>query len=288
MVQGQDFFFSFFTSLHSSLKDRSRSKHSIQMLLFDPSFIFLVPTLLIPLFANGDATTKTLTFMIPTPEQGLAYLNNKAIIAAFAFYVLAQLFTLGSGRSTKTANWFLLNGAIIHVAMDGLTGGYHAIPLMDASYRQLDNRFNEDRKTGASEDAWAAAYLVVTLELFVMAPMCFVTYFACMKKKSWRQEMVLLTGFIQLLGTIMFVFPEFVTGCKNLSPFGLEGCIERFTSVPSGSTLEYHGLFFLFAVGANLVWIFVPLKLMVNAWNENLAAKTGTFKSTTKTKAKIY
>ena len=100
--------------------------------------------------------------------------------------------------------------------------------------------------------------------------------------------MVLLTGFIQLLGTIMFVFPEFVTGCKNLSPFGLEGCIERFTSVPSGSTLEYHGLFFLFAVGANLVWIFVPLKLMVNAWNENLAAKTGTFKSTTKTKAKIY
>ncbi|GMI61519.1 hypothetical protein ScalyP_jg9061 [Parmales sp. scaly parma] len=258
------------------------------MLLFDPSFIFLVPTLLIPLFANGDATTKTLTFMIPTPEQGLAYLNNKAIIAAFAFYVLAQLFTLGSGRSTKTANWFLLNGAIIHVAMDGLTGGYHAIPLMDASYRQLDNRFNEDRKTGASEDAWAAAYLVVTLELFVMAPMCFVTYFACMKKKSWRQEMVLLTGFIQLLGTIMFVFPEFVTGCKNLSPFGLEGCIERFTSVPSGSTLEYHGLFFLFAVGANLVWIFVPLKLMVNAWNENLAAKTGTFKSTTKTKAKIY
>jgi len=257
------------------------------MLLLDPTFLFLGPTLLVPLFASGDPKTHTLNLAPPTQADVLAYLQEPAVIACFVFIILGLL--LGGKRSNRTAVWFLMNGGIVHIAMDGLTGGYHALPLMDKSYRQLDNRFNDDVSTGASHDAWAAAFLVVTLELFVMAPMCWLSYYAISNNKAWRQEISFMTAFLQFLGTIMFVFPEFITGCRNLSPFGFDGCLARFTSVPPGSTLEYHGLFFGFAVGANLIWLAVPLKLMINAWSENIEIKTGKVSETNgKRKAKIF
>jgi len=257
------------------------------MLFLDPTFLFLGPTLLVPLFASGDVATRTLTIAAPTVDEFVAYFKEPTVLACFAFIIVMLL--LGGKRPNRVAYWFLLNGGIVHIAMDGLTGGYHALPLLDKSYRQLDNRFNDDIPSGSSEDAWAAAYLVVSLELFVMAPMCAVCYYAISKRKNYAQEMTILTAFLQLLGTIMFVFPEFITGCRNLSPFGFDGCIARFTTVPKGTTLPYHALFFGFAVGANLIWIIVPLKIMINAWRENMALKSG--KGSTngiKQKAKVF
>ena len=40
------------------------------------------------------------------------------------------------------ANWFLWNGGVIHVTMDGLTGGYSKLPLLAENYRMLDRRAN--------------------------------------------------------------------------------------------------------------------------------------------------
>ena len=64
--------------------------------------------------------------------------------------------------------------------MDGLTGGYHLLPLMDQNYRRLDNRANGDfvdglvqvdssaTKLGVTEDAVAVALLVFRVELYIM------------------------------------------------------------------------------------------------------------------------
>ena len=42
----------------------------------------------------------------------------------------------------RAANWYLLNGGVIHLAMDGLTGGYSFMPHMSDNYQKLDNRAN--------------------------------------------------------------------------------------------------------------------------------------------------
>ena len=39
-------------------------------------------------------------------------------------------------------NAMQINGAVIHVTMDGLTGGYQLLDLMSENYRNLDNRAN--------------------------------------------------------------------------------------------------------------------------------------------------
>merc|ERR1712086_419652 len=254
------------------LKRWSTVSEVVVMLVTDPSFAFLFPTLFLPLFVHGDVTTKVLRFSVPDLDVLQEYFTNYAFLACVGFFVLAQILTIG-GSSSRTANWFLLNGCIIHVAMDGLTGGFHALPALDNAYRQLDNRFNYPDPTGSSEDAYAAAKVVVSLELFLMAPMCLITYYGCLRKRIWSNEMVMLTAFLRLIGTIVFIVPEFITGCKNLSPFGLESCETRFKTVPEGTTLYYHMLYFGFAVGANIVWIVVPAKLMLDAWCSNCALK---------------
>ena len=59
--------------------------------------------------------------------------------------VAEPLLTHGRGICSgeeRAANWYLLNGGVIHLAMDGLTGGYLFMPLMSDNYQKLDNRAN--------------------------------------------------------------------------------------------------------------------------------------------------
>ena len=85
------------------------------------------------------------------------------------------------------ANWFLWNGGVIHVTMDGLTGGYSKLPLLAENYRMLDRRANgklidglasAEGISGLTDDAVAGAFVVFRVELFVMAPLCLLTYIA--------------------------------------------------------------------------------------------------------------
>lgn len=58
-----------------------------------------------------------------------------------------------------------LSGGVIHIAMDGLVGGWHVNRLFDQQYRQLDNRFNDDvprSRGGPTADAIAVGFLVST------------------------------------------------------------------------------------------------------------------------------
>lgn len=59
----------------------------------------------------------------------------------------------------------LSNLILIKVAR--MTGGHHFLPLLNKHYGLLDRRFLEDETT---------SWLITQIELFVMAPLCLLTY----------------------------------------------------------------------------------------------------------------
>jgi hypothetical protein len=230
-------------------------------ILLDPFVLFCLGCLVTPLIvesADGDVALRG--FGDGTAELWKAYFTDTAVLCAAAFAAAAVLIASDypalSPSDTSAANWFLANGAIIHVAMDGLTGGFKFLPMMSENYMRLDNRalgFGNDAN-GLTDDAVAVATVVFRAELFVMAPLCFLTYVSYYSRSKYCPALALVTLSAQLWGTVMFVGPELLTGCKNMVPIGQDGCSAGFS--------RYELLYFWFAVGANFLWIVMPLRMM--------------------------
>ena len=68
--------------------------------------------------------------------------------------------------------WYLLNGSIIHMLMDGGVGSVHVLPAMDKQYKRLDKRFT--RPLG--DERGSCIWLVGMLELCVKGPLCLLLY----------------------------------------------------------------------------------------------------------------
>ena len=231
----------------------------ISTLLLDPFVLFCLGCLITPLLVVSESDAEglgTLHVRAFDVENWKAHFGDPAVLACCAFTFVAVLIASDypalPSAETASANWFLANGAIIHTAMDGMTGGLGFLPLMKDNYQKLDNRFSG---TSASEDAVAVAQTTFRSELFVMAPLCFLTYCAIYARSKYAPSLSLVTLSAQLWGTVMFVGPEIMTGCKNMVPIGITGCL-------SASYSPYELLYFWFAVGANFLWIIVPLRMM--------------------------
>eukprot|EP01096_Ripella_sp_DP13-Kostka_P006319 TRINITY_DN2265_c0_g1_i1.p1 TRINITY_DN2265_c0_g1~~TRINITY_DN2265_c0_g1_i1.p1 ORF type:complete len:257 (-),score=145.04 TRINITY_DN2265_c0_g1_i1:39-758(-) len=209
--------------------------------LIDPTVLFVVGCLSVApaleYVRNPAGFEKELT----------EYLLDPALIAG----VVALFFGILIGgfwtkkTSVHSALWFLFNGAIIHITMDGLTGGYHFLKLLDNHYTKLDQRFRDDETT---------SWLITQVELFIMAPLCLLTYRAIVKASSWKYPFIILTSTFQLIGAIFFFFSEVVSGFKN---------------VPIDRNLEFtfdHILYFWFGYGANLIWIVIPVAFIINSF----------------------
>merc|ERR1711974_284681 len=100
----------------------------------------------------------------------------------------------------RVALWFLFNGAFIHITMDGLTGGYHMLDLLNRHYVLLDRRFLTDEIT---------SWMITQLELFIMAPLSLLAYVTVVKKSSFRYPVTILLSTMQLLGAIFFFGTQF-------------------------------------------------------------------------------
>jgi hypothetical protein len=95
------------------------------------------------------ASLGALPELAPRPFDAQAWLGHfadPAVALGGALMLLVEGLRAAAGilspGDERAANWFLLNGGVIHTMMDGLTGGYHFLPLMDENYRRLDNRAN--------------------------------------------------------------------------------------------------------------------------------------------------
>jgi hypothetical protein len=100
-----------------------------------------------------------------------------------------------------------------------------------------------------------------------MAPLCWATYVLTVRGSKYAQDMWIITCVFQIFGTIAFLAPELLDGCMNMQPFGVHGCL------PLPPLTPFYGMYFYFAVGANFIWIFVPLYIIACAMRENAVAK---------------
>jgi len=131
----------------------------------DPTFLFCIGTLMSVVFVRGDSEAQTLNF-VPFDEIGKQLREqfiDPAFVAGSIFLFIAYSMTSDSVQNRFSqsqrmeAGWYLWNGAIIHVMMDGMAGaalftngangtkpakGGWGLKLMNENYQILDKRFS--------------------------------------------------------------------------------------------------------------------------------------------------
>jgi len=87
------------------------------------------------------------------------------------------------------------------------------------------------------------------------------TFLALRRRSAVSPALELLASTLQLLGTVFFLGPEFMTGCKNMQPFGPSphGCF------PPPLDSLWTAFYWHFGIGVNAVWVFIPLLLGARA-----------------------
>lgn len=265
--------------------------------------LMFVAFLWMPLFvkpSTNDPYDPERSLLVPNPDFSLdlvhAHWSDPAMQFGAAYFAIAWLVpavlrvlsraqrnkkgveTQWTAGEARGAAWFLLNGGIIHVIMDGLTGGFglshNMLPLMFANYRLLDNRCREDvpyAQGGPNPGSVSTAVTVFRLELFAMAPLCLLTYWAYVLRKPFRHELEVITLTFQFIGTVFFIVPELMTGCEAVSPFGksaLGGCF----GAPDPNSL-YDLMYFYFAFGMNIVWLVIPALMAWSSIRESASLK---------------
>jgi hypothetical protein len=215
-------------------------------------------------FLTPSEKDMTLRLHAPEARKVLQALVDPALLAGLGFLALALYLTKDSKPLARgdrlRAGWYLWNGVIFHTVMDGMVGmGF--FPHLSAFYNHLDNRFREHvthANGGAHHGELAMIKLIVTIELFVMAPLCVAAFVAISNRAPWRYAVEVCVSTMHVFGTVMFLFPELMNGCLNLVPIGAKkSCVAGFSL--------YELFFFWFATGMNAVWIVVPLYLGVTA-----------------------
>jgi hypothetical protein len=190
------------------------------------------------------------------------------------------------GSSTWVAKWFLFNGIIIHLFLDGflffsflltflnkqlvnkqpfllllllllllgsrLVGGFGFVPPLYAAYSTLDGRYPKKLPL---------VMLVCFLEISVMFPLCLSTYRAIVQRRPQRHLLQVVTSLIQVVGTYFFTLDEVLGGFQDV-PF------DRHFEF----TFHHVFYFWVFFVAANLLWTFLPLYLIIKAWRPIVGA----------------
>jgi hypothetical protein len=236
----------------------------------DPTFLFLLPTLMSVVFVKGDAATQTLSVVAAAdlPQRLMDHVCDPAW-AAGALFLYAAYTLAGGAAATKgrfsfaercAAGWYLWNGCICHLMMDGMAGGPNGgwgLKVMHENYAILDRRFDEASTTAIASDV-AVGTVVTQTELVFHAGLCLAAYVGLASRKGWADGVGLVALSFQLFGAFVFILPEFMTGCENMVPHGVKNCM------PGFSLFEL--FYFWFGVGVNVVWVIVPAVMIVNIW----------------------
>ena len=114
-----------------------------------------------------------------------------------------------TGEEEFSHIWFICNGAIIHCFMDGTVGGLNGCPPLYKSYSILDRRFKKNEPLVLG---------ICFVELFFMGPLAlYLGRLYATERSVLREIMNIILSFVQLLGTIYFVFhaaiKDFVDVC---------------------------------------------------------------------------
>eukprot|EP00744_Colponema_vietnamica_P009242 GILI01013163.1.p1 GENE.GILI01013163.1~~GILI01013163.1.p1 ORF type:complete len:195 (+),score=39.51 GILI01013163.1:46-630(+) len=153
------------------------------------------------------------------------------------------------------AGWFIFNGVLIHIFLDGLVGACQNVPYLFELYSHLDKRY-------PLRDP--SVMMISYTELFVMGPLCLFVYYGILHRKPWRHPLQLLVSAIQLVGTIIFTGGEIMSDFAHIP-----------TDFELTFTLDKIVFFWVFFVAANLLWSILPLCLICSSFASIVSAING-------------
>jgi hypothetical protein len=175
----------------------------------DPFVVFCVTCILTPVtLASGELTR----------QQIVDYFLEPSMIFSLTLLLLTVLETHVGGRCVPLsrgeryrARWYLLNGAIIHILMDGLVGIFKTNALFAANYAKIDKRYGDP----LGDFRGSAVHIVSGIELFVKGPVCLLAYRAFHRGSPHRDVIEFFTCVTQAYGTIVYLGQELLTGMQN-------------------------------------------------------------------------
>mgnify|MGYP002386381770 CR=1 FL=1 len=103
------------------------------------------------------------------------------------------------------------------------------------------------------------AIITAYLEFFVMAPLCFLLYRSLVQKRPSRHIFQAIVATLQAIGTYYFTLDEIWNGFKNVP-------VDR----DFDFTFEHIFYFWIFFVGANILWFFGSIALVISAWKNQM------------------
>ncbi|GET87387.1 hypothetical protein, conserved [Leishmania tarentolae] len=115
------------------------------------------------------------------------------------------------GERTR-ARWYLLNGIIVHMFMDGCVGVFKTNSLLAENYAKIDARYASE--LGSFNGS--AVHVVSLMELFVKGPLCVLLYWAFQVRHPMRDALEFFTCVTQAYGTIVYLGQEAISGAPNL------------------------------------------------------------------------
>eukprot|EP01060_Flectonema_neradi_P002445 TRINITY_DN114_c6_g1_i2.p1 TRINITY_DN114_c6_g1~~TRINITY_DN114_c6_g1_i2.p1 ORF type:complete len:258 (+),score=28.72 TRINITY_DN114_c6_g1_i2:42-815(+) len=238
--------------------------------VFDPMGVFCALCLLVPLFYDADTTNADRIEMITCP-----YVFGPVLLT-IAVYVISHVcgkrVTLSDKDSVK-AGWYLFNGTIIMMLMDGFAGGLQAVPLLSPQYLKVDARYvclfflpltpcttRKHRhlffKKNRYADKDSSAVMIAYIEIFMQTPACLITYLCYCWNHPLKYPMEIVTCTLHFMGTVAFAGPVILSDFEHVY-------VDRnFEFTPD------HLVFFWFAFGINTMWIIVPFLLGKHAVKE--------------------
>ena len=133
-------------------------------------------------------------------------------------------------------NWHLWNSILIYVMMDGLNGAFSEfgfLPYLHKNvYHMIDRRYRRHLTDKPGGPSGYEASVVRTLngtELFVYSWMSFLTAVSICNGRKWHKTLEVCVLTMAAYGAIMFLLPDYMTGCLNMHPMGKPGCMPPFT-----------------------------------------------------------
>lgn len=212
--------------------------------LIDPFVLFCVGCIVTPVAIQLDTLTTS---------DIQDYFCHPSMLFCFGLLLVSVLETKFSKKCVPLtfaerirARWYLLNGIVIHILMDGLVGVFHMNKLFAQNYAKLDKRYGEPLGTFNG----STVHIVSAMELFVKGPICILLYRAMHRGSKHRDVLEFFTCVTQVYGTIVYLGQEAISGAPNLD-------------VDYNLTFSFHFLlYFWFAVVFGcLLYIVVPIVL---------------------------
>lgn len=226
--------------------------------LIDPFVLFCVGCIVTPVAIQLDTLTQT---------EITAFFTHPAMLACAVLLVAVWLETHFNGQCVKlsfkervVARWYLLNGVVIHILMDGLVGVFKANHLFAVNYAKLDRRYGDELGTFNG----SAVHIISLMELVVKGPICILLYRAIHRGSPHRNALEFFTCVTQVYGTIVYLGQEAISGAPNLD-----------VDYKLSFTFHYLLYFWFAVVFGCVLYIIVPAVLGWGAYKRLVAVFAG-------------